>query len=86
MFGFVTAAAKGTRTCLWPKKVRLENTRNYEIYNPQALSSALAVAPRRFCTGRISHGRHSQGLWVINSIDPCVLKSNYYLELMIVML
>ena len=45
MFGFVTAAAKGTRTCLWPKKVRLENTGNYEIYNPQALSSALAVAP-----------------------------------------
>ena len=59
-FQDVTAAAKGTRICLWPKKVRLQNTENYEIYNPQALSSALT-----------SLGRHSQGFWVINSVDPC---------------
>ena len=57
------------KTCLWPKKVRLQNTGNYEIYDPQALSSTLA-----------SLGRHSQRLWVINSVDPCVLKSKYYLN------
>ena len=32
------------------------------------------VAPER------SEGATAQGLWVINSVDPCVLKSNYYLE------
>ena len=64
----ISAAATGTRTCIWPKKVRLQNTGNYEIYNPQALSSALTLL-----------GRHSQGLWVINSIDPCiVIYINYF--------
>ena len=47
--------------------VRLQNTGIYEIYNPQArpaLSSALALLGR--------------GLQVINSVDPCVLKSNHF--------
>ena len=65
----VTAAAKGTRTCLWSKKIGLQITRNYEIYNPQALSSTLALP-----------GCHSKDLRVINSVDPCVFKSNYYLS------
>ena len=63
-----TAATKGTRTCLWSKKLELKAQRTrYVIYNPQALSSALALLER-----------HNQGLWVINSVDSYVLKSNYY--------
>ena len=60
----------GNGQCPWSKKVRPQSTGNYKIYNLQALSSALALL-----------GHHSQGLWVINSVDPCVLKSNYYLEM-----
>ena len=40
------------------------------MHNLQALSSALA-----------SLGRHNPGPSGINSVDPCVLKSNYYLDL-----
>ena len=33
------------------------------------------VAPKR------SEGATAQGYWVINSVDPCVLKSNYYIHI-----
>ena len=34
-------AAKDTRICLWPKKARLLNIGNCEIYNPQALNDTV---------------------------------------------
>ena len=43
---------------------------NTAVLYPQAYSSALA-----------SLRYHSQGLWIIISVDPCVMKSNYYLVL-----
>ena len=46
----VTSSCKGTIAKLESKKVRLQKLGDYEIYNPQALSSALALL-----------GRHSPG-------------------------
>ena len=46
----VTSSSKDTITKLDSKKVRLQNLGDYEIYNPQALSSALTLL-----------GRHSPG-------------------------
>ena len=40
---------------------RLQNTGIYRIYNPKALGC----------------GARAKGLRVINSVDPCVLKSNF---------
>ena len=51
------------------KKLDSKIHRDYRIYNPQALSSDLALLR---C--------HSQGLLVTNSVDPWVLKSYYYIE------
>ena len=64
----VQAAAKVTH--LWSKEVRLQNPKTMElIYNPKALSSSLNLL-----------GRHSPGRsGYINSVDPCVLKSSYYI-------
>ena len=47
--------------------VRLQNTGIYRIYNLKALS----------CGARAKRGRY-KGLRVINSVDPCVLKSNLF--------
>ena len=55
----VTSSYKGTITKLGSKKVRLQKLGDYEIYKPQALSSALA-----------SLGATAQGLWVINTVVP----------------
>ena len=38
----VTSSCKGM-TKLWSKKVKLQNLGDYKIYNPQALSSSLAL-------------------------------------------
>ena len=46
----VTSSYKGTITKLESKKVRLQKLKDYEIYNPQALSSTL-----------VSLGCHSPG-------------------------
>ena len=55
----VTSSCKSTITKLESKKVRLQKLGNYKIYNPQALSSALALLSAT-----------AQGLRVINSVDP----------------
>ena len=41
----------------------------------------LTQGTTKFITLRPLVAYHSQGLWVINSVDPCVLKSNYYIKL-----
>ena len=66
----VTGSCKGTMTSLQSRKVRLQNTGIYEIYNPQALSNTLT-----------SLRRHSPGPSGYNSVNPCVLKSNYYVKI-----
>ena len=61
----VTSSCKGTYN-------NTSKHRDLQIYNPQALSGALALL------GHHRLGVTAQGLQVINSVDSCVLNSKLY--------
>ena len=44
------------------------------------LGSTEFITLRPLVVSLLCSGSTAQGLWIINSVDPCVLKSNYYID------
>ena len=67
----VTSSCKGTITQKGLNWLNLKTYMVYVIYNPQALSSALA---------RYARALQPTAFGVINSVDPLVLRFNLYVD------